>query len=59
MELIDVIDENGNSTGEVLTRKEIHKQNKLHWEVVIIVVNNHNEVLIQSKEKRNINNDNL
>ena len=58
MELIDVIDENGNSTGEVLTREEIHKQNKLHWEVVIIVVNNHNEVLIQKRSPNKASNPN-
>ncbi len=58
MELIDVIDENGNNTGEILTRKDIHKQNKLHWEVVIIVVNNHNEVLIQKRSPNKVSNPN-
>lgn len=48
-ELIDVLDENGIKTGQVLTRKEVHKQGLWHRIIVVAIVNEKNEVLLQQR----------
>ncbi len=49
MELIEVIDDNGNFTGEVVDIKELHDRNLLHYEVVVFIVNDKKEVLLQKR----------
>ena len=51
MELIDVVDENGNYTGEVVERKKAHELGLGHWEVIIVVVNEKNELLLQKRSE--------
>ena len=55
MELIDVLNENGIPTGEVLSRDEVHKRGLWHRAIIVAIVNNENQVLLQqrsdSKEK--------
>jgi Isopentenyldiphosphate isomerase len=48
-ELIDVLDENGVKTGEVLTRGEIHKKGLWHRAIVVAVIDEQNRVLIQQR----------
>ena len=38
MELIEVLDGNGNFTGEVVDIKELHDKNLLHHEVVVFII---------------------
>lgn len=54
MEEIDVLDENGNKTGEVVSREEVHKLGLWHKCVHIWIVNSKGEVLLQkrSSEKK-------
>lgn len=54
MEYIDVLDENGVKTGEILSRKEIHQRGLWHRAIVIAIINGNNEVLLQ---QRSINKD--
>lgn len=54
MEYIDVLDENGVKTGEILSRKEIHQRGLWHRAIVIAIINENNEVLLQ---QRSINKD--
>lgn len=49
MEYIDVLDENGVKTGEILTRKEVHKRGLWHRAIVIAIINENNEVLLQQR----------
>lgn len=49
MELIDVLDENGIKTGQVLSREEVHKKGLWHRAIVVAIVNERNEVLIQQR----------
>lgn len=49
MELIDVLDENGIKTGEILPRDEIHKQGLWHRIIVVAIVNEKNQILIQQR----------
>lgn len=49
MELIDVVDDNGNFTGEVLDRKTIHVLKLPHWEVVVFIINKKGEMLLQKR----------
>lgn len=49
MELIEVIDDNGNFTGEVVDIKELHDRNLLHYEIVVFIVNDNKEVLLQKR----------
>ena len=51
-ELIDVLDENGVHTGEVLPRKEIHKRGLWHRAIVVAIVNEKNEVLLQQRSQK-------
>lgn len=51
MELLRVVDKQGNNTNEILEREELHSRNKLHNEVTIYIINNNNEVLLQRRSK--------
>lgn len=48
-ELIDVLDENGIKTGEILPREEIHKRGLWHRSIVVAILNENNEILIQQR----------
>ncbi len=48
-ELIDVLDENGIKTGEILSRSEVHKKGLWHRIIVVAIVNEKNQVLIQQR----------
>jgi len=50
-ELIDVLDENGIQTGEVLSRKEIHKRGLWHRAIVVAIINEKNEILLQQRSE--------
>lgn len=51
MELIDVLDENGVATGEVLSRDEVHKKGLWHRSIVVAIVNEKNEILVQKRSE--------
>lgn len=48
-ELIDVLDENGVKTGEVLPRSEIHKKGLWHRCIAVAIVNEKNQILLQQR----------
>lgn len=50
-ELIDVLDENGNRTGEILTREQIHKKGLWHRIVVIAILDAKGNILMQQRSK--------
>lgn len=52
MELIEIVDENGNYTGQVMDKEEAHDNNLLHNEVGIFIINDKKEILL---EKRSAN----
>ena len=52
MELIDIVDENGNFTGEVMDKEEAHDKNLLHNEIAVFIINDKGQVLL---EKRSAN----
>jgi 8-oxo-dGTP pyrophosphatase MutT (NUDIX family) len=52
MEYLDIVDEQGDKTGEVLDRKTAHDLNKLHWEITIYITNGRGQILL---EKRSMN----
>ena len=49
MELLDIVDEQGNFTGEVMEREKAHDLNLLHWEIAVLIVNKNREVLLQKR----------
>ena len=51
LELLRVVDNNGNDTNEILEREELHNRGKLHNEVTIYIINNKKEVLLQRRSK--------
>ena len=51
-ELIDVLDENGIKTGQVVTRKEVHKQGLWHRAIVVAIINEKNEILLQQRSEK-------
>lgn len=50
-ELIDVLDENGNRTGEILAKEQIHKKGLCHKIVVIAIIDAKGNILIQQRSK--------
>lgn len=48
-ELIDVLDENGIKTGQILPRKEVHKKGLWHRAILVAIVNEKNEILLQQR----------
>lgn len=55
-ELIDVLDENGNKTGEILTREQIHKKGLWHRIVVIAIIDGQGNILMQQRSKNKAKN---
>lgn len=49
MEYIDILDKDGNLTGQVKTREEVHKKGYWHRAVQVFIINNKNEILIQKR----------
>ena len=50
-ELIDVLDENGNKTGEVLTKKQIHERGLCHKIIVVAIIDRNGHILMQKRAK--------
>ena len=51
MELIEIVDEYGNFTGEVVDKDYAHDHNLLHNEVAIFIINSKGETLLQKRSK--------
>ena len=49
MELIDIVDENDNITGEIKDRDYVHNNNLYHRHVSCFILNNNGEVLLQRR----------
>jgi isopentenyl-diphosphate Delta-isomerase len=49
MELIDILDKEGNKTGVSKTRQEVHKNGDWHRIIFVFVINSKNEVLLQHR----------
>ena len=49
MELLDIVDENNNLTGEFIDREIVHSEGLLHREVGVIVLNENNEMLLEKR----------
>ena len=49
MELIQIVDKNGNFTGQVMDKEEAHDKNLLHNEVGIFIINDDGKVLLQKR----------
>ncbi len=58
-ELIDVLDKNGVKTGEVISRKEIHKRGLWHRAIVVAIINENNEILLQQRSSNKEKNANM
>lgn len=48
-EYFDILDENGNKTGETKPRSEVHRDGDWHAAVHIWIINNNREVLLQRR----------
>lgn len=51
MEVFDVLNENGEFTGEVATREECHKKGLWHRAVYAFIIDNEGNVLLQKRSK--------
>ena len=49
MELIEIVDENGNFTGQVVDKEYAHDHNLLHNEVAVFIINDKGETLLQNR----------
>lgn len=48
-ELFDILDENGNLTGEIASRKDAHKKGLWHRAILVAIVNKDNQILLQQR----------
>lgn len=48
-ELIDILDENGEKTGEILTRKEVHKIGLWHRVIIVAIIDEKGKILMQQR----------
>lgn len=48
-ELIEIVDDKGNFTGDVLEKEEAHKKNLLHNEVGCFIINNKGQILLEKR----------
>ena len=51
MKFIDIVDKDGNPTGEIVERNTLHDLKLPHFEVIIFVVNNKKQVLLQKRSE--------
>lgn len=51
MEYFDVLDEEGNKTGEIVEREEAHQNGICHRVIQVWVMNSKNELLLQKRSK--------
>ncbi len=58
-ELLDVLNENGLKTGEILPRSEVHKKGLWHRAIVVAIINEKNEILIQQRSANKDKNANM
>lgn len=58
-ELIDVLDENGIKTGEILPRSVVHERGLWHRAIVVAIVNDKNEILLQQRSPNKEKNANM
>ena len=49
MELLDIVDENNNLTGEKIDRKIVHEKGIWHREIVVHIINDKKEMLLQKR----------
>lgn len=56
MELIDILDEQGNKTGVIKSKKEVHREGLWHQTAHIWFVNSKGEILLQRRSKLMDNN---
>lgn len=49
MELIRIVDINGDFTGEMMDRKIVHDKNLLHNEISVLIINEKKQVLLQKR----------
>ena len=49
MELIQIVDENGNFTGQIIDKEEAHDKNLLHNEVAAFIINDKEQVLLHKR----------
>ena len=58
-EMIDVLDENGIKTGEIVSRSEVHRRGLWHRAIIVAIINEKNEILIQKRSANKAKNANM
>lgn len=48
-ELIDILDEYGNKTGEIVTRKQVHEKGLWHRIIVVSIIDRNGHILMQQR----------
>ena len=49
MELIEIVDKQGDFTGEIIEKEEAHDKNLLHNEISVFIINNNKQILLQKR----------
>lgn len=59
VEFFDILDENGNKTGQTKLRSDVHRDGDWHKAIHIWIVNDKNEVLLQKRSPNKDSNPNM
>lgn len=54
MELIEIVDKNGNFTGQIMDKDEAHDKNLLHNEIAVFIINDKKQVLLEKRSAKKI-----
>lgn len=57
--MIDVLNENGEKTGEIVSREDVHKLGLWHKCVHIWIINGKGEILLQKRSEQKVTNPNM
>ena len=52
MEYIDVLDKNGNKTGEIKEKNNIYNDGDFHKTIHVWIINDNNEILVQKRSPK-------
>ena len=58
-EMLDVLDENGIKTGQILPRSLVHKRGLWHRAIAVAIINENNEILLQQRSATKDKNANM
>ena len=58
MELVEIVNQKGEPTGQIIDKQEAHSKNLLHCGVIVFIINDNNQILLSKRSNNRIFNPN-